>query len=220
VAVVQFSHPVTSLPLSAISINEGQGIIEAVNSSDASGNNLCGGFTIRGKVAFDPWATLTTSVSVTIKGSNVTDVYGTTFPDAQNITSLDHRPRGSLFSTYMAYAGGGGVITSQQSVVLVLVFTEPVTGLTPKSFQVSGPVGPTISGLKLVRGTNSYYHLTVNVPGNYYGGVTVTVTGIVTDAAGNKNIPIDPLVFTRVNSPLLEGTAYRVLKSAAMQSLT
>lgn len=62
-----------------------------------------------------------------------------------------------------------------QSVVLILVFTEPVTGLATTSFSVSGPTGPTIGGLQLVRGTNTYYHVTINVPGDYYGGVTVTL---------------------------------------------
>ena len=62
-----------------------------------------------------------------------------------------------------------------QSIVLILVFTEPVTGLATTSFSVSGPTGPTIGGLQLVRGTNTYYHVTINVPGDYYGGVTVTL---------------------------------------------
>ena len=53
-----FSHPVGELNETSLSINDGAGIIEGINSSDASGNALCGSFTIRGKVPFDPWATL------------------------------------------------------------------------------------------------------------------------------------------------------------------
>ena len=53
-----FSHPVGELNETSVQINDGAGIIEGINSTDASGNALCGGFTIRGKVPFDPWATL------------------------------------------------------------------------------------------------------------------------------------------------------------------
>ena len=53
-----FSHPVGELNETSLSVNDGAGIIEGINSSDASGNALCGSFTIRGKVPFDPWATL------------------------------------------------------------------------------------------------------------------------------------------------------------------
>ena len=53
-----FSHPVGDLNETSVQINDGAGIIEGINSSDASGNALCGAFTIRGKVPFDPWATL------------------------------------------------------------------------------------------------------------------------------------------------------------------
>lgn len=219
-AIVDFSHPVGELNETSVQINDGAGIIEGINSSDASGNALCGAFTIRGKVPFDPWATLQTTVGITVTGSSVTDVYGKTFPDWKNTTSLDHRPRGIMFSAYMAFSSDQGLITSQQSVVLILVFTEPVTGLATTSFSVSGPTGPTIGGLQLVRGTNTYYHVTINVPGDYYGGVTVTLAGSVQDASGNTNIAVNPLSFVRVPSPLMEGTSYRVIKSAGLLSLT
>ena len=52
---------------------------------------MCGGFTIRAKVPFSPWETLQTTVGVTIKGQEVLDVYGNTFPDYTNTSTLDHR---------------------------------------------------------------------------------------------------------------------------------
>lgn len=87
------------------------------------------------------------------------------------------RPVGQFFAPYMPYSGSQGLVTSEQNVVLLLVWSEPVTGLTPNSFSVSGPsvTASIVSGLKLLRGTNTYYHLTVNLPGDYYGGVTVTL---------------------------------------------
>lgn len=77
----------------------------------------------------------------------------------------------------MPYSGSQGLVTSEQNVVLLLVWSEPVTGLNPNSFSVSGPsvTASIVSGLKLLRGTNTYYHLTVNLPGDYYGGVTVSL---------------------------------------------
>lgn len=79
-------------------------------------------------------------------------------------------------SPYTVFSGSQGLITDEQNVVLALVFSEPVTGLTASSFSISGPSGATISGLKLLRGTNTFYHLVVQLPGTYYDGVTVSLT--------------------------------------------
>ena len=86
------------------------------------------------------------------------------------------RPVGQIMSPYAVYSGDQGLITSDQDVILVLVFSEPVTGLTAGSFSVSGPSGATVSGLKLLRGTNTYYHFVVNLPGIYYDSVTVSLS--------------------------------------------
>lgn len=88
-----------------------------------------------------------------------------------------YRPVGQFFAPYMPYSGSQGLVTSEQNVVLLLVWSEPVTGLAPNSFSVSGPsvTGSIVSGLKLLRGTNTYYHLTLNLPGDYYGGVTISL---------------------------------------------
>jgi hypothetical protein len=82
---------------------------------------------------------------------------------------------GQMFSPYMPYSGEQGLVTTDQNVVLLLVFSEPVNGLTASSFSISGPSGATVSGLKLLRGTNTYYHFTVNLPGTYYDAVTVNL---------------------------------------------
>ncbi len=44
--------------------------------------------------------------------------------------------------------------------------------------------------------------------------------GSVQDASGNTNIAVNTLSFVRVPSPLMEGTSYRVIKSAGLLSLT
>ena len=95
----------------------------------------------------------------------------------QQCRTADCRPVGQLFAPYMPFSGSQGLVTAEQDVVLLLVWSEPVTGLTANSFSVSGPsvTGSIISGLKLLRGTNTYYHLTVNLPGSYYGAVTVSL---------------------------------------------
>ena len=85
------------------------------------------------------------------------------------------RPVGQMLAAYASYSGDLGLITPEQDVVLLLVFSEPVNGLKASSFSISGPSGATVSGLRLLRGTNTYYHFTVNLPGNYYDAVTVNL---------------------------------------------
>ena len=79
-----------SLATSALDINDGQGVIEALNNTGVNGN-LCGGFTIRARVPFSPWDTLQTTIGVTVQGAEVTDVYGVAFPTYSNTSTLDHR---------------------------------------------------------------------------------------------------------------------------------
>lgn len=43
------------------------------------------------RVQFSPWVTLQTTVGVTVKGAEVTDVYGNTFPTYTNTSTIDHR---------------------------------------------------------------------------------------------------------------------------------
>ena len=57
----------------------------------------------------------------------------------------------------------------------MLVFSEPVTGLTASSFSISGPSGATVSGLKLIRGTATYYHFVVHLPGEFSESATVSL---------------------------------------------
>ncbi|KAL0045825.1 hypothetical protein WJX82_005870 [Trebouxia sp. C0006] len=213
VAQIQFSHPVAELSPSALLINGGQGIIEALNNTGPNGD-LCGGFSIRAKVPFSPLVTLQTTVGVTVQGAEVTDVYGVAFPTYSNTSTIDHRPVGQLYST-MPYSGAQGSVTSDQTVVLKLVFSEPVTGVSASSFLVSGPTfnGSPVSGVRLLRGTNSFYHLAINLPGGYYGPVTVSLQSVVRDTADNANLPVSPLTFTRVAYPLLSGECYGVVQS-------
>ncbi len=86
------------------------------------------------------------------------------------------RPVGRLFSAYMSASGDMGLVTSEQNAILLAVFSEPVTGLSTQSFQVTGPPSSTIQALKPVAGTLTYYHVVIGLPGDYYGNVTVALT--------------------------------------------
>lgn len=79
-----------ALSRSAIEINDGAGLVESLNNTGANGS-LCGGFTIRAKTSFSAWETLQTTVKVRIKGQEVVDAYGKTFPDFVSNSTLNHR---------------------------------------------------------------------------------------------------------------------------------
>lgn len=84
------------------------------------------------------------------------------------------RPRARLYGPYLGYSGDAGAITDEQSVAVVAVFSEPVTGVDARSFSLTGPAtGATVAGVKLVPGTSTYYHAVVNLPASYYGRVQV-----------------------------------------------
>lgn len=86
-----------------------------------------------------------------------------------------------MYAPYMAFSSDGGALTSEQSCVLIIVFTEPITGLATSHFKVTGPATSTVTALKLLRGTSSYYHLLVQLPAGYLG--TVTVSFVVCSSA-------------------------------------
>ena len=84
------------------------------------------------------------------------------------------RPVGRMFAPYMAFSSDYGAVTDQQSCVLILVFSEPIVGLVATQFKVSGPTSTSVTGLKLLQGTSSYYHALVVIAASYTGQVTVT----------------------------------------------
>lgn len=52
-------------------------------------------------------------------------------------------------------------------------------GMRSKSqcnLQISGPASATVAGLKLLRGTVSYYQAVVQLPANFWGQATVSFT--------------------------------------------
>lgn len=81
----------------------------------------------------------------------------------------------SFYAAYMAASGDQGPVTAEQNAVVVAVFSEPVTGLSTASFRIDGPAAATVTALKLLRGTNSYYHILLALPPAYYGAVTVNL---------------------------------------------
>ena len=89
---------------------------------------------------------------------------------------MSRRPQGRMFAPYMAHASDLGAVTSEQNVVVLVVFSEPVTSLTAAAFTVTGPAsGAQVSGVKLLRGTSTYYHAAVSLPPSYYGQVQVSL---------------------------------------------
>jgi len=62
-----------------------------VGTLTAARGVMCSDFIVRAKVPFSPWDSLATTVCVTVLGASVADMGGTTFPDAKNCTTLDHR---------------------------------------------------------------------------------------------------------------------------------
>ncbi|BDA42482.1 probable extracellular serine proteinase at N-terminal half [Coccomyxa sp. Obi] len=216
---VRFSHPVGDLAAAALVVNEGAGSVESVVSQGPRGS-MCSDFLVYAKVAFSPWDTPSTTLCLSLLGDRALDVFGTAFPDAKNCTTLDHRPVGRLYAPYMAMSSDGGALTCQQAVALIMVWSEPITGLETSQFTVTGPASASVVALKLLRGTSSYYHLLLNLPSAYIGSVSVTFTGQVEDASGNVNIPLQPLQFTRTTDSLLEPTSFRILKSPSLLALT
>jgi hypothetical protein len=74
----------------------------------------------------------------------------------------------------MSFSSDSGAITDQQNCVLILVFSEPVTGLDASQFKIQGPPSATATALKLLHTTSSYYHLVVVLSASYIGQVIVT----------------------------------------------
>ena len=89
-AFCRFSHPVGALTAASLSVNEGAGAVESVVPGGPRGV-MCSDFIAHVKVPFSPWDSLSTTVCVTVLGATVSDMSGTTFPDAKNCTTLDHR---------------------------------------------------------------------------------------------------------------------------------
>ncbi len=85
-----FSHPVSHLDDTAVLINSGSGEVESITSI-GPGGSLCSQFVVHAKIPFSPWETLSSSMNVTIQGGSVMDVFGLTFPNASNTTTIDHR---------------------------------------------------------------------------------------------------------------------------------
>ena len=79
-----------TLAAAALSVNEGAGAVESVVAGGPRGV-MCSDFIAHVKVPFSPWDSLSTTVCVTVLGAMVSDMTGTTFPDAKNCTTLDHR---------------------------------------------------------------------------------------------------------------------------------
>lgn len=84
------------------------------------------------------------------------------------------RPVGRMYTPYMSFSSDNGAVTDQQNCVVILVFSEPVAGLAATQVQVSGPPNASVTALKLLQGTSSYYHLLIFMTASYTGKVTVT----------------------------------------------
>ena len=85
----------------------------------------------------------------------------------------------------MAFSSDYGAVTDQQSCVLILVFSEPIVGLVATQLKVSGPTSTSVTGLKLLQGTSSYYHALVVIAATYTGQVTVTFSVSLEDLSAH-----------------------------------
>ena len=83
------------------------------------------------------------------------------------------RPVGRIYATYMATSGDLGLITQEHNTTFICVFSEPITGLSPEDFAVTGPSGVKALNLQPVPQTTTYYSFGIDV-GAYYGNVTVS----------------------------------------------
>lgn len=52
---------------------------------------MCSSFRVHATLKYSTWASASTTVCATVLGGQVADVYGITFSDAKNCTTLDHR---------------------------------------------------------------------------------------------------------------------------------
>lgn len=84
------------------------------------------------------------------------------------------RPVGKIIAPYMAYSAEDGLVTQQSQVVLLVVFSEAIEGLEGGGI-LTAPAA-TVSGLKKLRGTDTYYQVMLSVPPTYFGQVQVSIT--------------------------------------------
>ena len=80
-----------------------------------------------------------------------------------------------MYLPYTSFSNDNGAVMDQQTCVVVLVFSEPVAGLTANQFKVTGPSSASVSALKLLQGTSTYYHLLISVADDYIGKVNVAI---------------------------------------------
>ena len=85
------------------------------------------------------------------------------------------RPVGRMYLPYTSFSNDNGAVTDQQDCVVVLVFSEPVAGLTATQVKVTGPPNASVSAMKLLQGTSSYYHLLISMADSYIGQVNVAI---------------------------------------------
>ncbi len=80
-----------------------------------------------------------------------------------------------MYLPYTSFSNDHGAVTDQQNCVVVLVFSEPVAGLAANQVKVTGPPKVSVSALKLLQGTSTYYHLLISMADSYIGQVNVAL---------------------------------------------
>ena len=80
-----------------------------------------------------------------------------------------------MYLPYTSFSNDNGAVTDQQDCVVILVFSEPVAGLTATQVKVTGPPSASVSAMKLLQGTSSYYHLLISMADSYTGQVNVAI---------------------------------------------
>ena len=207
-ATLRMSHPVVSLPSSAVAVDLPTAVISSVGIDQTVGA-LCSAFVVSGNATYDPWSSLETSICITVSGAGVTDVYGGVFPDARSCSTFRHPPFGKLLLPFVLQSTDGAV-TSDSTTLLVAAFSEPVMGLAADSF-AAAPEGASILSIKTLQSAQTYYEVGVGTAADYVGPVNISLSKSCTNSLNVPNQVIPQISYSVVSQPLLQSTAFRVL---------
>ena len=209
-AVVSFSHPVASLPSAEHWLDVEGGTVDEVRFGGGGHGRHCAEFTVDVRVPTDPWEGAPTRLCVGVRLESVCNFWGSScFPAFRNCTTIHLRPAGRLFAPFMVSAGDVGLTTADAEPVLLALFSADVN-VAPSNFLVTGPPSGAVAAVVAVPGSPSARHLALRLPQDYYGSVTVAMTGHAVDAQAAPTLPVAPLTFVRVRSPQVTSPAYQL----------
>ncbi|GMH38076.1 hypothetical protein BSKO_05960 [Bryopsis sp. KO-2023] len=184
-------------------------MITAVSRLDS-----CKMFKVEGEIRQrDPWRFTNTTVTIAVGKRPILSAKGGAFPAPKPFSFVfDHRPVGELYATMPTASSALGAITSSTSVLLVLVFSEPVKQIASQSFTVIPPqAGKTGGALKItpIPTMPGYFNIMFEISESYFGGIEISLDVLPVDSAGQTGLPVSPILIRRVERALVETTAFR-----------